>query len=418
MSEKNYYEILGVSPGATQKELTKAYRKLALKHHPDKGGDEEEFKKISNAYEVLMGEAERRQGTAGMKFQFSNKPGSDKFKEFEEMLKEVERKLNKIEKDLDGYEESLNREQERLDSSLWSPYGDWKEKVRNSVSSNLDVFLGDMRIAINKVNGEGKYTPEYIKEIEEKIKYYKECLLKTSDEREKQKYQEMMSNLKKELALILKNQSNNHDQGNQNQDQPPKKSEPTSEQVKSAKDKLEEATKSNNKEEIKNALNEASETVKNSSDPDLKKKKEQVEDNLGKVDPEELRKIIKTEVENELKKFGIKAVDLSPENKQKLDELNNNDIEPAKTKKIRTEVLTDAAIKVLVKLIAEVKQALKQDDKKKTESKCKELQQFTQNNSEYFQNDYNQKKVEVQQLLEKAKIQFTQNNPPGKFPTG
>ncbi|CAJ0768927.1 5359_t:CDS:2, partial [Entrophospora sp. SA101] len=63
----------------------------------------------------------------------------------------------------------------------------------------------------------------------------------------------------------------------------------------SSVDKLEEATKSNNKEEIKNALNEASKTVKNSSDPDLKKKKDQAEDKLGDVDPEELRKIIKTE---------------------------------------------------------------------------------------------------------------------------
>ena len=42
MSEKNYYQILGISPGATQKEITNAYRNLALKCHPDKNRGNEE----------------------------------------------------------------------------------------------------------------------------------------------------------------------------------------------------------------------------------------------------------------------------------------------------------------------------------------------------------------------------------------
>jgi len=54
MNEK-YYEILGLKPNATEDEIKKAYRKNALKHHPDKGGNEEEFKKISEAYEILSG---------------------------------------------------------------------------------------------------------------------------------------------------------------------------------------------------------------------------------------------------------------------------------------------------------------------------------------------------------------------------
>jgi len=56
----NPYEILGVQPSATDAEIKQAYRKLAMKHHPDRGGDEEQFKKISDAYNLIK-DAESRQ---------------------------------------------------------------------------------------------------------------------------------------------------------------------------------------------------------------------------------------------------------------------------------------------------------------------------------------------------------------------
>ena len=47
------YDKLGVSPSATMDDIKKAYRLSALKHHPDKGGDPDKFKEITNAYATL-----------------------------------------------------------------------------------------------------------------------------------------------------------------------------------------------------------------------------------------------------------------------------------------------------------------------------------------------------------------------------
>ncbi len=72
--ERDYYEVLGVSKNATNDELKKAYRRLALKYHPDKNpGDknaEQKFKEAANAYEVLSNPEKRKmydlRGHAGL----------------------------------------------------------------------------------------------------------------------------------------------------------------------------------------------------------------------------------------------------------------------------------------------------------------------------------------------------------------
>ena len=54
------YTLLGIQKTATSTEVKKAYRKLAVKHHPDKGGDPEKFKEISKAYEILGDDDKRK----------------------------------------------------------------------------------------------------------------------------------------------------------------------------------------------------------------------------------------------------------------------------------------------------------------------------------------------------------------------
>lgn len=60
VDNESYYKLLGVERSASSEEIRKAFRKLAIKHHPDKGGDPEMFKEICKAYEVLS-DAEKRQ---------------------------------------------------------------------------------------------------------------------------------------------------------------------------------------------------------------------------------------------------------------------------------------------------------------------------------------------------------------------
>lgn len=61
MSKRDYYEVLGVSKDASADEIKKAFRRLAVQHHPDKeGGDEAKFKEINEAYDVLK-DSDKRQ---------------------------------------------------------------------------------------------------------------------------------------------------------------------------------------------------------------------------------------------------------------------------------------------------------------------------------------------------------------------
>ena len=65
MSKRDYYEVLGVGKSASQDEIKKAYRKIAIKYHPDKNPDnpeaEDKFKEAAEAYEILSSQEKRQQ---------------------------------------------------------------------------------------------------------------------------------------------------------------------------------------------------------------------------------------------------------------------------------------------------------------------------------------------------------------------
>jgi len=96
MSKRDYYEVLGIGRGATAEELKKAYRRLALKYHPDRNpGDHEaeaKFKEATEAYEVLRDPGRRAQydrfghaaaqGMGGFSFDFGGFDLSDALRAF------------------------------------------------------------------------------------------------------------------------------------------------------------------------------------------------------------------------------------------------------------------------------------------------------------------------------------------------
>ena len=86
MSKKDYYEVLGVNKDASENEIRRAYKKLAVKWHPDKHPDnkkeaEEKFKEISEAYSVLSDPKKKSEYDNGG-FSFQDFGGFDDFDPF------------------------------------------------------------------------------------------------------------------------------------------------------------------------------------------------------------------------------------------------------------------------------------------------------------------------------------------------
>jgi curved DNA-binding protein len=91
----DYYQILGIDRNSSQDDIKRAYRKLAMKHHPDKGGDETEFKTINEAYAVLS-DIEKKSHydnptyhTDGVRFNWEQSPNPGDPFDIDEILKKA-----------------------------------------------------------------------------------------------------------------------------------------------------------------------------------------------------------------------------------------------------------------------------------------------------------------------------------------
>ncbi|MCE8163903.1 MAG: DnaJ domain-containing protein [Candidatus Moeniiplasma glomeromycotorum] len=206
---KKYYKILEVSENATQEEIKKAYRKLAMKWHPDKNLDnkeeaEKKFKEIGKAYGVLSNEELRKRYDKWEGNEFysrSNNNYDDFWEEFrkkqEEWEKEAETKADEREwlsnaKSLDRsrtfseIEDELGKGEYVFSgyfSKLWEPYLNWQEKVskmpitiirgEKERSEELKQFKEEVFKEIRRIREEMKKEEENSKKhTEERANFY------------------------------------------------------------------------------------------------------------------------------------------------------------------------------------------------------------------------------------------------------
>lgn len=126
---RDYYEVLGLKKGATDSEIKKAYRKLVMKHHPDKGGDEEKFKEIAEAYETLSNVEKKANydiyGHAGRNMHHGRHPGG-------------------------GFSGGMTMEDLMNEFGFGAGFNRQREKRGHDISFNIKITLEDVFNGANK----------------------------------------------------------------------------------------------------------------------------------------------------------------------------------------------------------------------------------------------------------------------------
>lgn len=138
---EDFYKLLGVEKTATQHEIKKAFRRLALQYHPDKNSDEgaeEQFKKIVEAYEILSDESQRKKydqfGHAGKGFGgfgggFGNFDFTSFFKQFDEQFSQFAKNMQSKQRD------RAEKRRERAEQ---------RKKTGGRFTINLDDLFSDL----------------------------------------------------------------------------------------------------------------------------------------------------------------------------------------------------------------------------------------------------------------------------------
>ncbi len=132
---KTIYEVLGITKIASDYEIKRAYRKLALKHHPDKGGDQELFKAVSIAYSVLIDPVKKQQFEEGDDVEYEKFFEDKNWNEFFTHVFSSDNTCDSLSSS--GYKGSIEERQDLLD-------------VYAKCNGNLDKIVNSMLLATSK----------------------------------------------------------------------------------------------------------------------------------------------------------------------------------------------------------------------------------------------------------------------------
>ena len=159
MSKKDYYEILDTSKSASQDEIKKAFRKLAMKYHPDRNKDanaEEKFKEINEAYEILSNPNKRQQYDQFGHSAFSNTNGGfggsssfEGFGGFEDIFSSFFGRRHNTPKQGDDYSSVIRIS--FIDSVFGKTINQKLDKYESDSSSKVDT---EIKIPAGIINGQ------------------------------------------------------------------------------------------------------------------------------------------------------------------------------------------------------------------------------------------------------------------------
>ena len=137
MAKRDYYEVLGVSRDADEKEIKRAYRKLAMKYHPDRNPDdkdaEKKFKELSHAYEILS-DADKRSTYDSFGLDAVNNSGNMGGNPFD-MFSNIFSQSN-------GFENMFNMGSRSKNTN--------RNRKSPNIKKNLDLILNLMEKLVNK----------------------------------------------------------------------------------------------------------------------------------------------------------------------------------------------------------------------------------------------------------------------------
>lgn len=137
----DYYNILGVNKTATPDEIKNAYRKLASKHHPDKGGDTPTFQKIEEAYRILSDPEKRKQYDNSFTNKFQHNIHTNNADDINEIFTSVFGNHPKF-REMFGERKSQFKQTYRtsLQVSLLDSYNGVKQSVKIQMPTGIEVL--------------------------------------------------------------------------------------------------------------------------------------------------------------------------------------------------------------------------------------------------------------------------------------